>query len=85
MVFPSRRSVCPIPCCTSQTIYRRQTPSEHSVLERHIGVVVFQTHKGERAEAILDVEGVWRCPRLPVLDRVLNARASATLGDSGKM
>ncbi len=37
-----------------------------------IGKVIFATHRGERAEAILDVEGHWRCPRLPVLDRVLN-------------
>ena len=37
-----------------------------------IGVVVFPTHRGERAEAILDGEGRWRCPKLPVLDRVLN-------------
>lgn len=41
--------------------------------EPKIGVVVFETHKGEQAEAILDIEGVWRCPKLPVLDRVLNA------------
>ena len=37
-----------------------------------IGMVIFTTHRGERAEAILDVEGRWRCPRLPVLNRVLN-------------
>ncbi len=37
-----------------------------------IGMVIFTTHRGERAEAILDGEGHWRCPRLPVLDRVLN-------------
>ena len=45
----------------------------HHVREPNIGVVVFRTHKTEQAEAILDVEGVWRCPKLPVLDRVLNA------------
>ena len=45
----------------------------HTVREPNIGVVVFLTHKREQAEAILDVEGVWRCPKLPVLDRVLNA------------
>ncbi len=39
----------------------------------NIGVVIFLTHKKEPAEAILDVEGTWRCPELPVLDRVLNA------------
>jgi hypothetical protein len=43
------------------------------VREPDIGVVVFLTHKMEQAEAILDMEGVWRCPELPVLDRVLNA------------
>ena len=37
-----------------------------------IGMVIFTTHRGERAEAILDREGHWRCPRLPVVDRVLN-------------
>src|SRR5262245_53573826 len=47
-----------------------------------IGVVVFLTHKGEQAEAILDIEGVWRCPKLPVLDRVLNA-LHAPKHDSG--
>jgi hypothetical protein len=45
----------------------------HPVHEPEIGVVVFLTHKGEQAEAILDIEGVWRCPESPVLDRVLNA------------
>ncbi len=37
-----------------------------------IGKVVFLTHKNEWAEAILDGEGRWFCPKLPVLDRVLN-------------
>lgn len=37
-----------------------------------LGVVIFTTHRGELAEAILDGEGRWSCPRLPVLDRVLN-------------
>ena len=37
-----------------------------------IGLVLFTTHRGERAEAILDGEGWWRCAELPVLDRVLN-------------
>jgi hypothetical protein len=40
--------------------------------ETNIGVVVFLTHKKEQAEAILDGEGKWHCPKLPVLDRVLN-------------
>lgn len=37
-----------------------------------IGVVRFQTHRGEPAEASLDHQGHWHCPQLPVLDRVLN-------------
>ena len=37
-----------------------------------LGLVTFPGRRGERAEAILDVEGRWRCPKLPVLDRVLN-------------
>ena len=37
-----------------------------------VGVVVFPTHKKERAEAILDAHGVWRCPVLPVMERPLN-------------
>ena len=36
------------------------------------GVVRFRTHRGEPAEAILDERGHWQCPRLPVLNRVLN-------------
>lgn len=41
--------------------------------EGAIGIVRFPTHRGEPAEAILDGDGRWRCPQLPVLDRVLNA------------
>ena len=37
-----------------------------------LGRVAFRTHRGEPAEAILGANGVWRCPQLPVLDRVLN-------------
>ena len=37
-----------------------------------LGRVAFWTHRGEPALAILDTYGVWRCPHLPVLDRVLN-------------
>jgi hypothetical protein len=48
-------------------------PHPHSAGGADIGMVVFLTHKKEQAEAILDREGTWRCPRLPVLDRVLNA------------
>ena len=39
---------------------------------RDLGRVVFRTHRGQPAAAILDARGVWRCPELPVLDRVLN-------------
>ena len=38
-----------------------------------ISLVVFPAPRGEQAEAILDGEGTWRCPKRPVLDRVLNA------------
>ena len=48
-------------------------PFPHSSRVPDIGKVVFLTHKKERAEAILDGEGTWCCPKLPVLDRVLNA------------
>jgi hypothetical protein len=53
------------PAATARLRHDRRKPD--------IGVVVFLTHKKEQAEAILDMEGVWRCPELPVLDRVLNA------------
>ncbi len=48
-------------------------PVAYSDGETDIGMVVFLTHKKTQAEAILDLEGKWRCPKLPVLDRVLNA------------
>jgi hypothetical protein len=58
--------------------YEHQEPATTAevrppVHEPYVGMVVFLTHKGEQAEAILDIEGVWRCPKLPVLDRALNA------------
>src|SRR4051794_16998663 len=37
-----------------------------------IGLVIFTTHRDERAEAILGIQGRWSCAELPVLDRVLN-------------
>ena len=46
----------------------RPSPAAEPIL----GMVIFTTHRGERAEAILDAGGKWRCPQLPVLDRVLN-------------
>jgi hypothetical protein len=49
--------------------------------EAGLGVVDFLTHKRERAEAILDSEGRWQCPRLPVLDRVLNTLHAPRRGE----
>ncbi len=72
MDVSTRRTACLVPCCTFPITRRKQAPSDSSVREAHIGVVVFRTHRNEWAEAILDVEGVWRCPELPVLNRVLN-------------
>jgi hypothetical protein len=37
-----------------------------------LGLVLFTTHRGELVEAILDLQGRWHCPRLPVLERPLN-------------
>ncbi len=54
---------------------RADTPIEVAPPSCHgtsLGWVIFMTHRGERAEAILDCEGRWSCPMLPVLDRVLN-------------
>ena len=48
-------------------------PVPQVACESSIGRVAFLTHRKEQAEAILDVHGNWRCPTLPVLDRVLNA------------
>ncbi len=59
------------------------TPHPHDVAD--IGMVVFLTHKKEQAEAILDVEGKWRCPKLPVMDRVLNALHEPRRGAGGDM
>jgi hypothetical protein len=53
--------------------------------EATIGVVVFLTHKKEPAEAILDVAGTWHCPKLPVLDRVLNALYGPRRGAGGAL
>lgn len=67
-MFPTLcRSAVAIPARGSSTS-GESFPAEEPAL----GVVVFTTHRGERAEAILDAEGTWRCPELPVLDRVLN-------------
>jgi hypothetical protein len=69
--FPSPGSPF-VPCCGDQDSATTDGV-RHLVRESSIGVVVFLTHKRKQAEAILDIEGVWRCPKLPVLDRVLNA------------
>lgn len=60
-------------------------PAPKPVRASDIGMVVFWTHKRERAEAILDAEGRWRCPRLPVLDRVLNALYEPRRDTAGDM
>src|SRR4051794_14508416 len=84
----------PFPCgpalCVSSATFNLasgpQPPSEPAGTRpptrgAEIGVVTFLTHRGERAEAILDGEGRWRCPVLPVLDRVLNALHAPRRGD----
>jgi hypothetical protein len=81
------RSGLPMPGSSFGPCYEHQDSPQTAevrvpVREPYIGVVVFLTHKGEQAEAILDIEGVWRCPKLPVLDRVLNA-LHAPKQDSG--
>ena len=47
-------------------------PDRHADNAADIGTVVFLDHKKQPTEAILDSQGKWRCPRLPVLERVLN-------------
>ncbi len=48
-----------------------------------IGLVIFTTHRGDRAEAILNAEGRWSCPGLPALDRVLNILFEPKRGAAG--
>jgi hypothetical protein len=84
----SSREIVMVPCrCLSAPLTRTlardglresrlgagSDPSPTPAAEPRLGAVVFRTHKGERAEAVLDHRGRWRCPALPVLDRVLNA------------
>lgn len=57
---------------TSRVVDAVEQPRPRPLAEAVIGLVVFKTHRGEWAEAILDGQGCWRCPKLPVLDRVLN-------------
>ena len=49
-----------------------------------IGLVAFRTHRGEPAEAVLGAAGAWDCPRLPVLNRVLNALFAPDRADAGR-
>lgn len=74
MAFPFHPAVCLFPSGIGETTREASASSALApVRPTSIGVVVFRTHKNERAEAVLDIEGVWRCRKLPVLDRVLNA------------
>ena len=41
--------------------------------DRIIGVVEFRDHHKRLAEAVLAGDGTWNCPKLPVLNRVLNS------------
>ncbi len=63
----------PLACQFSVSMSKSPAPEYDSSRPGCIGIVVFRTHRNEPAEAILDLEGIWRCPHLPVLDRVLNA------------
>jgi hypothetical protein len=63
----------PLDACGGLRLPAATDPLPHFDGETDIGMVVFLTHKKEQAEAILDVRGNWRCPKLPVMDRVLNA------------
>lgn len=47
-------------------------PNRRSDRSMILGVVVFPNPRGEQLEAILDDQGRWSCPGLPVLNRVLN-------------
>jgi hypothetical protein len=61
-------------CCFFAEFVRTPAPASSGADERPhiIGRVMFKTHRGEPAEAILGADGLWHCPQLPVLDRVLN-------------
>ncbi len=51
--------------------------------ELPLGLVVFKTPRGEPAAAILDATGTWHCPKLPVLNRVLNILFNPARGVGG--
>jgi hypothetical protein len=61
-------------CCLSADFSRTSVPISARTDEaiEVIGKVLFTTHRGEPAEAILSLDGTWHCPQLPILDRVLN-------------
>jgi hypothetical protein len=61
-------------CCLSADFSRISVPVSSNTDEATeiIGKVLFMTHRGEPAEAILGKGGLWHCPELPILDRVLN-------------
>ncbi len=46
--------------------------------------VAFPNHRGEQVEAFLDDAGRWDCPKLPVLNRVLNALYPPKAGSEGR-
>lgn len=69
MMYPPH----PLTCLFSYNMSKAPDPEPDSSRPASIGIVAFRTHRNEPAEAILDLEGIWRCPKLPVLDRVLNA------------
>jgi hypothetical protein len=73
-MFPfACRSVLIVPCSPPDTWGAAPIdPVPQPARRSHIGVVAFSTHKGERAEAILDADGKWLCPTLPVLERPLD-------------
>jgi hypothetical protein len=61
-------------CCLFAVYSRTPVPASASSDDaaKIVGRVLFRTHRDEPAEAILDEDGLWCCPQLPVLDRVLN-------------
>ena len=78
-MFPfACRSILTVPCSPFDTRSGPWTaapvdPVPQPAGEPDIGVVAFSTHRGERAEAVLQAYGEWRCPKLPVLERPLDA------------
>lgn len=72
--------LCPATCVASRPVLDLEdlpqtTTDAGSDLSRAplIGTVIFPVPGNRRAEAILDGQGRWHCPRLPSFARVLNA------------